>query len=112
MRDVRLRSFLYAHLEVDRVSHYIYLHWLQVVEQITVIPISITNSILVFSQTLVKQFLVIHITLLHAEQSREVIRSIYRIAYPCDVADIVFLSFIQLEVNINVLVVIRRNTIL
>ena len=111
MRDVSLWSFLYAHFQVYGVSHHIDFNRLQVIEQIAIVPVSVANSILILSQTLIEQLLVIHVTFSHAEQGGKVVGTVHRITHPCDVTHIVFLSLVELEIYVNVLLVIGSNAV-
>ena len=110
--DVSLLSFEDTHLQVDGVAHDVHFRRLQVIEQVSVVPVEVTHGIIVFRQSLVHQLLVIHVTFLHAEditQARHIAYSVSRIdgvTHPGDVADKVFLSLIHLNIYINVLGVV------
>ena len=102
---MRLLSFHDAHLKVDGVADDVNLGRLQVVEQVTVVPISIAHGIIVLRQTLVQILLVIHIALFHVEQTAQIVGSINGVAHPRDVAQVVFLTFIHLNIYVDVLVI-------
>ena len=103
--DMRLRSFLDTHFKVDRVANDIHFRWIQVIEQVSIVPIVITYGIFVFHQTLVEQLLIIYVSLTHTEHFTQVTGGIHRITYPMDIADIIFLPFFYLQVNVYVLIV-------
>ena len=73
MADVSLVALHDTHFEVDRVADDVYLCRLQVIEQITIVPILITHGILIFRESFVHEFLVIDITFLHAEQTAQIV---------------------------------------
>ena len=94
-----------THLEVYRVANDVHLGRLQVVEQVSVVPIHVAHGILVFGESLAQQLLVIHVALLEVEQAAQVVGAVDGVAHPCDVAHIVFLAFVNLHVDVHVLVV-------
>ena len=103
MADVSLSAFDNPHLKVDRVAHDVDLGRLQVVEQVTAVPVLVAHGVLVFRQSLVHQLLVVHVALLHAEDAAQIVGREHRIAHPCYVADVVFLAFIHLYEYVDVL---------
>ena len=106
------RTLLYAHLDIDGVAHDIHLGRIDAGEHITVVPIQVTHSVIVATQTLFQQCLVIYVTTLHGEQLVQSVGSIYGITHPLDVADVVFLTLIHLDIDIDMLVVVVPHTIL
>ena len=115
--DMRLRSFKYAHLEVDRVAHDVHFSRVELIKQVSVVPILITYGIVVFREAFLHQLLVIHVTLFHSKdiaQSRPVAHAIGRIngiAHPRDVAQVVFLTFVHFHIDVHMLVIVVPNTI-
>ena len=107
-----LLSFNDTHLKVDRVTDNIYLCWLQVIEEVTIVPISIAHSIFILWKTLIHVSLVIYVALLHIEQTRQIVGWVNSITYPFDVTDIIFLTLINLYIDINMLWINVPNAIL
>ena len=116
--QVGLRTFLYAHLQIDAVTHDVNLSRLDLREHITIIIIVVAHSIIIFLQALFYQLLVVHIAFLHAEdivQTSNVTYSIGGIdgvSYPGDVADIVFVALVNLHKDVHVLVVLAPDRVL
>ena len=94
-----------THLQVNGVAYDVHFRWLQVVEQITIVPILITHGIIIFSQTLRHQCLIIHIPLLHAQQRIQIVSSVHRVAHPRDIAEVILGSFIHFYQDVDVLVI-------
>ena len=101
--DTCLLSLSDTHFKVNRVADNIHLCWLQVIEEISIIPISITHSILILWKTLVQVSLVVHVALLHIEQTRQIVGWVNGITYPLDVTDIILLTLIYLYIDIYML---------
>ena len=100
-----LRTLEDTHFEVDAVTYNIDFSRLKLIEEVTIVPVFITHSVIIFSQALVEELLIIHISLSHTEDMSEVISGIDGITHPCDVAEIVFLSFLHLHIYIDMLLV-------
>ena len=100
-----------AHLEVDGVSYDVDLCGVEAVEDVALVPVHVSDGILVAREAFLYEFLVIHVAFLHAEDIRELLGVIYRVAHPFDVADVVFLSLIDLYEDIDVLVVVGRDAV-
>ena len=111
MRDMRLRSLLYSHLQVYAVTIDVYLHWREVIEQVAVIPIGVAHSIVILTQSLVQERLVIHVALLHAEQVSQIIGGIDCVTHPRHIAQVVLLTFRNIYIDIDVPVVILCNAV-
>ena len=69
------------------------------------IVIVVANSILIFAQSFADELLVVDVTTLHVQCSVQSVGGNYRITHPCDVADKVFLTFIHMNVDIDMLFV-------
>ena len=81
MVQMSLLSFKDTHLEVDRVANDIDFGRLQIIEQITVVPIVVTHGIIVLCKTLLHEALVVDVAFFHAEdivQARRITYSISR----------------------------------
>ena len=96
-----LSAFLNAHLEVDGVAHDVDLDGIEVIEQVTIVPIVVTDGVIVFPQALVEQLLVIDVTFFHAQGCVQIVCGNYGIAHPGDVTDVVALSLFQLDIDID-----------
>ena len=107
-----LWTFSYTHFKVNTITNDIYFRRIKTIEEISVIPILITNGILIPRKTLTKQFLVIDVTLLHIKYSCKIFRRINSITYPCNITDIVFLTFLYLKIYIYMTVIVCTNAIL
>ena len=108
MRYVCLWSLHYAHLKVDAVAYHVHLHGVELIEQVTIIPICVAYGIFILSQSFLQQSLVIHVTLVHTEDFRQLIRIIHGITSPCYVAQIIFLTLKQAEIYVHMLLVTSR----
>ena len=109
--DGGLLTFHDTHLKVDGVIVYVHLHRVEGVEQIAVIIIKVANSIIVAHQSLIKQLLVIHIALLHAQQVFQLSRRIDGVSHPRYIAQVVFLTFIHVNIHVHRSLVERRHAI-
>ena len=93
MRDVCLGTFLNTHFQVDGVTNYIDLRRIKLVEEVSVVPVQVTYGIIIVLQAFVHELLVIYVALLHAKHGLQDVCLIYGITNPCDITEIVFLSF-------------------
>ena len=115
--DVCLLSLADTHLQVNGVAHDVDFGRVQLIEQITIVPVEVAHGIVVFGESLVHQLLVVDVAFPHAEdiaQTRSVAHSIgriYGVAHPRDVTDVVFLSLVHLNIYINVLGVVGPHRI-
>ena len=105
MADVSLRTFLDAHLKVDGVTDDVHLCRLQVIEQVTVVPVVVAYGVFILRESLVHQFLVVDVAFLHAQCFVQVVAGDNGITYPRNVAQVVALSFIHLNVDVDMLLV-------
>lgn len=71
MADVGLLSLVDAHLKVDGVADDIYLGWIEAVEDVTVVPVSVSYGILVLCQTLVEIRLIVDIAIFFMSSKRD-----------------------------------------
>ena len=101
-----LCTFLDTHLQIDGVTYNIYFGRLQVIEQITIIPVIVTHGIFIFSEAFVHQFLIVDIALLHTENLIQIVCCHHRISNPRDITDIITLAFINLYEDIDMLLII------
>ena len=100
-----LCAFLDTHLEVDGVAYDVDLGRLQVIEQVTIIPIVVANGVIVLREALVHELLVVDVTLLHAQCGVQIVGSDDGIAHPRDVTQVVALTFVQTDKHVDMLVV-------
>ena len=107
MTDMSLCTLLDTHLQVDAVANDVDLGGLQLIEQVTVVPIVVADGILIFRQALLHQLLVVDIAFLHAQGSVQVVGGYHGVTHPGDVTDIVFLTLIDLHIDVDVLLVHR-----
>ena len=103
--EVGLRSFGDAHLQVDGVAHDVHLGRVDAREHVAVVVVVVTHGILVLQQSLVHELLVVDVALLHAQCGVQIVGSDDGIAHPGDVAQVVFLTFLNLHVDVDVLLV-------
>ena len=103
---MRLRSLEDTHLEIDTVADDVHLRWLQVIEEVTVVPIEIAYGILVLAQSFLQQSLVVDVAFLHTEEAVQLVGSNDGVAHPCHVTQVIFLSFLYLDVDVDVLLVV------
>ena len=107
--DVGLRSFCDAHLQVDAIANDVHFDGVELIEQITVVPVGIAHGVLVLGESLVQVLLVVDVALLHVE---DVAKALYiahtigwinRVTHPCDVANEVLPTFVDLYVDVHML---------
>ena len=103
MAQMGLCTFLNAHFQVNGIAYDVHLNRIEVVEQVTIVPIVVANGIIVFLQAFVHLFLVVDVTFFHTQGGIQVVGSYYGITYPCDVSQIVALSFVQFHKDIHML---------
>ena len=100
-----------THLQIYGITHDIHFCRLQVIEQITVVPVVVAHSIVVFGESFVHQFLVIDVTLVHTQLTGKLVGRVDGIAHPCDIADVIFLTLIHLQVDIHMLGIVVPDTV-
>ena len=66
MADVGLRALHYSHLEVYGVADDVHFSRLQVIEQVTAVPILVPDGILILRKPLVHVLLIVHVAFLHS----------------------------------------------
>ena len=106
-----LRALHDAYLYINRVINDVDVGGLNAREDITVIIVVVMHGIVVLNQSLVHELLVVDVTFLHIQDLVENIRIIDGVAYPCDVANIVFLAFVDFDVNVDMLIVDRPDRV-
>ena len=100
-----LCTLLNAHLKVDAVAYDVNLGRLQVIEQVTVVPVVVAYGIFVLLQAFVHEFLVIDVTFSHTEGMIQIVAGDDGITDPCDVAQVVALTFFHLDKDVDVVLV-------
>ena len=105
MADVCLCALLDAHFEVDGVAYDVYLNRVEVVEQVTVVPVVVTHGVVVLREAFLHLLLVVDVAFLHAQGLVEVVAGDDGIAYPRDVAQVVLLAFVDFDEDIDVFLV-------
>ena len=73
--------------------------------------IEVGCSIFVFGNSLVEKLLIVHIALFHSQDTVQLQGGINRVAYPGDVAEVVFLTFVNLHIDINMFGVYIPNAV-
>ena len=73
--------------------------------------IEVGCSIFVFGNSLLKKLLIVHIALFHPQDTVQLQCGINRVAHPGDVAEVVFLPFVTLHIDINMLRVYVPNAV-
>jgi hypothetical protein len=111
MTEACLWSFLHAHLQINGVAYNIHVGRLDAGEYVSVVPVEVTHGIVILAKSFVHEFLVIDISFLQGEQFVQTIGSINSVAHPFNVTDVVFLSFLHLDIDIHMLIIIVPNTV-
>ena len=106
MADMCLITLIDTHLKVYRVAHHIDFCRVYTIEEVAIVPVEVAYCIFVFLQAFVELFLVIHITFLHAQHTVKIVGGCHHIACPCDIADIVFLTLVYLQIEVYMLLVV------
>ena len=109
--DACLLALINSHLQIDRIALDVSLGGNKLEEEVTIVHIHIGNGIVVLDCALIEQFLIIDITLLKAQNLIQHRGGINGVAHPVDIRDIIFLTLVDLEVDVDALVVIVGNTI-
>ena len=99
--DGRLRSFGDAHFEGHRVAHDVRLYGVYASEDVAIIIVEIADSVFVDGQTVLQALLVVDIPWAHRQQLREQLRRVLRVPHKADILDVVLLSFVDLEVDVD-----------
>ncbi len=103
MAQVRLRSLVDAHLEVDGVAHDIDLGGVDLREHIAVVIVEVADGIVVGCQSFLQELLVVDAALVEREQPRQHVGVVDGVAHPLYVAHIVFLSLVDLYPHVDML---------
>ena len=98
-----LLPFIDAHLKVDGVADNVDFRRLEIIEEVTVVPVGVAHSVLILRKAFVHVGLVVHVTFLHVEQAGQVIGRIDRIAHPGDVSDVILLALIHFDIDVDML---------
>ena len=109
--DCSLLSFRHSDFKIHRVAVNIHFYRLYAVEHISVIIIMVSNSVFVCVQTFSYVLLVVDVTLVHAKHSVESLGAIDGVAHPTDIAHIIALSFIDVEIHVNCVVAVINYTV-
>ena len=94
-------AFVHAHLKIDGVILHVYLHRLDVEEQISAVGIEFAHRIVVSRQTVIQRLEVIDIAGLDAQRGVQELVRIHGVAYPFDRTDIVFVAFAHRHIDIH-----------
>ena len=100
-----------SHLEVDGVADDVHLGGLERVEDVSVVPIEVANGVVVLNKSLFHELLVVDIALVHSELRTQEVGGVDGVADPVDVSDVVFLAFVDLDVDVHVLGIVVPNTV-
>ena len=100
-----------AHFEVDGVAVDVHFNRVEVVEHISVVVIHVSDAIVVLVQTLVEKRLIVDIAFLHSEHVGQNGRVIDLVAHPVNISQVVFLSLINIEIDVDVGIVNGRHTV-
>ena len=103
--------FLNTHFEVDRVPVNIHFYRVKVIKHITAVVVVVTNSIFISTQTFIHKFLVVYISSLHAELFIQHISREDGITYPCNISQIIFVTFFDAHIYIYGTVIIRSHAV-
>ena len=104
--------------EVDGVADNVDIDWRYRREHITVVIVVVGNGIVIAVQAFLQLRLVVDVTFLHAKDevkamsARRVLGAIDRVTHPCDVSQEVFLSFVHLHIDVDMLIVGVPHTVL
>ena len=110
--DGSLFAFEHAHFQCDGVAFNLTFNRNELVEQITVVHVKVGNCVVVLLSAFVEQFLVVYIAFFNAEHIVEYASGIHGVAHPVDVADVVFLAFVDSEIDVDGLFVVVHHAVL
>ena len=99
--DVGLLVLLDAHLQVHAVAHDVHLHGVELVEEVAVVVVEVADGVVIRAEALLEVRLVVDVTLLHAQLIVEVCRRVERVSHPLDVADVVLLTFLHPDDDVD-----------
>ena len=106
-----LSSLEDAHLQVNRITHYVHLYGIQMIEHISIVVIEVTHSVIIGGRALAQLLLIIHIALLHAQDGIQYICGVKRITYPFDIAQIILLSLLHFEMDVHIILAKRYHAV-
>ena len=109
--DGGLRTFEHTHLKVDRILRDIDFDRLNAGKHISIIIIEVTDSVVVQVDALFEELLVVDVARLHAQHLREALRLVHGVAHPIDVADMVLVTLLHLDVYIDGLVIVCHHRV-
>lgn len=104
--DGGLLALVDAHFVVDAVAFDVYLHGVEVEEEVAIVLIEFRHRVVVFVQAFVQLFQVVHIAPIDVQHTAQVVARIDRIARPSDVAEVVFFAFVDSEIDIDMIFVV------
>ena len=106
VRQVGLRSFDHAHLQVDGVSVDVHFGRGDAGEHVAVVVVEVSGRVLVLLKPLPHQFLVVDVAFLHAQDGRQIVGGVDGVAHPGHVSQIILASLVHLYVYVDVLGVV------
>ena len=106
-----LRSLFHSEFEVDRVTLHIFFNRHKVIEEITVVEIQVSYGIIIGRSSLFKELLVIYISRLNFKDSVKEVGVVNSVTYPRYIVDIIFLTFLNVDVHIHALFIVRHNAV-
>ena len=109
MTDVCLRPFIDANLQVNRVADNVSFDRFQLGEDVTVVVVKVAYCSFIGKQTVVEELLVIDIAFLQAQLLVQTICRIERVANPLDIANVILLTFLNIDVDVNITFFFCRN---
>ena len=108
MAEMSLLSLDDADLDVYRVTYDLRLDRLNLVEYISVVVVEIAHCVVVRMQAFLELGLIVYSSSLEGEQTVKELGRIDRVADPCKVVEIVLLALVYIEIDIDVLLIIRH----
>ena len=81
------------------------------IEYIASVVVVVTDGVFIVRDTVVQQFLVVDISFLHPELFVQQVGRIDRISYPCNVAEVILLSFVDFHVYVYCFIIVCRDTV-
>ena len=106
-----MSAFEDTHFQVDGVSYDVDFYGLEAVEEVTVVVVKVADGVFVGHGTLFQQFLVVDVTFLHAEHVVQLFGRIQRVTHPCDIAEVVFVSFFYSHEDVHRTVVVGLDAV-
>ena len=100
-----------AHFKVDGVAIDVDFGGLDVRKHVAMVVIEVGDGVVIRTDALGKQLLIVDISFLHAELCLEQFGGIDRVSHPSDMAQVVALAFLYLHIHIDMVVVCRPNAV-